>query len=392
MFRSEERAGARPRISLALATAGACITAALVVGGCSREGRAGPTATGASAADPAARNGDFVLRKDARGVSTAPVQSARLADYLEIAGRIEADPTRLVRVYPPVSGRLVAIQVRPSDRVLQGQVLAILASSDVAAARASYRQAQADAQVKQQGLERSRLLYDHQVIALRDYQQAQAEAAMADATLESATERLELLNADTASVSDQLTVAAPRAGVVIDVGAAPGEYAKSLDNANPLCTIADLSTVWAVGDVYEKDLASIRIGEPAEITASAYPDARWRGRISAISSTVDTTTRTLQVRVVLTNPGLRLKPDMFGTIRVVRAERLAVLVPQSAIVHEGASAYVFVQTTGGHFKRRVVALGRDAEQDRVEVNAGLRPGDIIVVEGAELVRAAERSS
>ena len=322
----------------------------------------------------------------------APVQSARIADYLEIAGRIEADPTRLVRVYPPVSGRFVAIQVRPSDRVRQGQVLAILASSDVAAARASYRQAQADALVRQQGLERSRLLYDHEVIALRDYQQAQAEAAMAEAALESATERLELLNADTASVSDRLTVAAPRAGVVIDVGAAPGEYAKSLDNANPLCTIADLSTVWAVGDVYEKDLASISIGEPAEITASAYPDDRWRGRISAISSTVDTASRTLQVRVVLANPGLRLKPAMFGTIRVVRAERLAILVPQTAIVREGASAYVFVQTTSGHFERRAVTLGNDAEQDRVEVNAGLRPGDIIVVEGAELVRAALSSS
>ena len=390
MFRSEERFS--PRIRAALATAGACITAALVVGGCSRQGRASPTASGASAADPAALHGEVVLRSDARGISTAPVQSARIADYLEIAGRIEADPTRLVRVYPPVSGRFVAIQVRPSDRVRQGQVLAILASSDVAAARASYRQAQADALVRQQGLERSRLLYDHEVIALRDYQQAQAEAAMAEATLESATERLELLNADTASVSDRLTVAAPRAGVVIDVGAAPGEYAKSLDNANPLCTIADLSTVWAVGDVYEKDLASISIGEPAEITASAYPDDRWRGRISAISSTVDTASRTLQVRVVLANPGLRLKPAMFGTIRVVRAERLAILVPQTAIVREGASAYVFVQTTSGHFERRAVTLGNDAEQDRVEVNAGLRPGDIIVVEGAELVRAALSSS
>ncbi len=390
MFRSEERFS--PRIRAALAAAGACITAALVVGGCSRQGRASPTASGTSAADPAALHGDIVLRKDARGVTTAPVQSARIADYLEIAGRIAADPTRLVRVYPPVSGRFVAIRVRPSDRVLQGQVLAILASSEVATARASYRQAQADAQVRQQGLERSRLLYDHEVIALRDYQQAQAEAAMAEAALQSATERLELLNADTASVSDRLTVAAPRAGVVIDVGAAPGEYAKSLDNANPLCTIADLSTVWAVGDVYEKDLASITIGEPAEISASAYPDDRWRGRISAISSTVDSATRTLQVRVVLANPGLRLKPAMFGTIRVVRAERLAVLVPQSAIVREGASAYVFVQTTPGHFERRAVALGRDAEQDRVEVSAGLRPGDIIVVEGAEFVRAAESSS
>jgi cobalt-zinc-cadmium efflux system membrane fusion protein len=384
LFASESRA--------ARAAATVWVTAALVLAGCSRHGRAGPTTTGAAVADTATTDGDFVLREDARGVSTAVVQAEPRADYLEMAGRIQADPTLLVRVYPPVSGRFVTVDVRPSDHVARGQVLAILASSDVAAARAAYRQARADAQVKRQGLARSQLLYDHHVIALRDYQQAQADGAMAEATLESATERLALLDVDTASASDQLTIVAPRTGVVIDVGAAPGEFAKSLDNANPLCTIADLSTVWAVGDVYEKDLSGIEIGNQAELMVNAYPNGRWRGRISAISNTVDTTTRTLKVRVILTNPGLRLKPDMFGTIRVVRGVRPVVVVPQSAIVREGASAYVFVQTARGHFARRAVTLGPDAAPERVEVSAGLRPGDIVVVEGADLLRAAASAS
>jgi membrane fusion protein, heavy metal efflux system len=376
----------------ARAAATVWVTVALVLAGCSRHGRTGPTTAGAAAPDSAAADGDFALREDARGVTTAIVRSEPRADYLEVAGRIQADPTRLVRVYPPVSGRFLTVAVRPSDRVAQGQMLAILASSDVAAARAGYRQARADAQVKQQGLARSQLLYDHHVVALRDYQQAQADAAMAEAALASATERLELLDVDTASASDQLTIMAPRAGVVIDVGAAPGEYAKSLDNANPLCTIADLSTVWAVGDVYEKDLAGIEIGNRADLTVNAYPDGHWRGRISAIASTVDTTTRTLKVRVILANPGLRLKPDMFGTIRVVRGVRPVIVVPQSAVVREGASAYVFVQTARGHFARRAVTLGPDATPERVEVSAGLRPGDIVVVEGAELLRAVTSAS
>jgi len=345
-----------------------------------------------TAPDVPATAHDFVLGEDARGVTTAPVRSERLADYLDVAGRIQADPTRVVRVYPPVSGRLVAVQVRPADRVERGQVLAILASSDIAAARAAYRQALADAQVKGQALERSRLLYENHVVALRDYQQAHAEGAMAEAALESAAERLELLNVDTAGTSDQLTVTAPRAGVVVDVGAAPGEYAKSLDNANPLCTIADLSTVWAVGDVYEKDLASIKIGDSADVTANAYPAERWRGRVTAISSTVDTTTRTLKVRVVLANPGLRLKPDMFAAIRVVRAVRSAVMVPASAVVREGAAAYLFVQTSPGHFEHRAVTLGRDTDRGQVEVTSGLAVGDTVVVEGAELLRAATTSS
>lgn len=359
---------------------------------CSRQGTAHPaTANDATAADAPSAVNAFVLREDARGVSTAQVQSAPLADYLEVSGRIQADPTRVVRVYPPVSGRLVAVQVRPYDHVEQGQVLAILRSSDVAAARAAYRQARADAQVKQQGVARARLLYENHVTALRDYQQAQADAAMTAAVLESAAERLALLDVDTAGGADQLSVVAPRAGVVIDLGAAPGEYSKSLDNANPLCTIADLTTVWAVGDVYEKDLASVQVGDSADVTVTPYPSERWRGRITAISSTVDTTTRTVKVRIVLTNPRLRLKPDMFAAIRVVRTVRSAVLVPQAAVVREGTSAYVFVQISPGHFERRAVKLGRDADRNQVEVASGLAPGDTVIVEGAELLRAAAAS-
>lgn len=360
-----------------------CVVLTLASGGCSRT-----TPGRAAVPDSTPPPSDFVLREDVRGVATAAVQAASVSDYVDVPARIAADPTRVVRVYAPLSGRLIAVHVRPADAVEQGQVLAVLASSDVAAARAAYRQAQADAQVKQQALERSKLLYENHVIALREYQQAQADARSAAAALESTVERLQLLTVDTAGSSDQVAVTAPRAGVIIDLGAAPGEFAKSLDNQNPLCVIADLRRVWAVGGVYEKDLASVLLGAAAEVSVSAYPDEIRRGRISALGSTIDTTTRALKIRVELDNPGLRLKPDMFATIRVVRAVRAAVLVPAAAVVREGTAAFLFVQTAPGHFERRTVTLGRDAEGQRVEVTSGLAPGDTVVVEGAELLRAA----
>ncbi len=317
-----------------------------------------------------------------------PVTSERLADHLDVPGRIQADPTRVVHVYPPVSGRLVAVRVRPADHVVRGQALVILASSDVAAARAEYHQAEADALLKRQALERSRLLYENQVNALRDYQQAQADAAVADAALASAAERLDLLGVDSGGTSDVIAVRAPRDGEVTDVGGAPGEYAKSLDNAAAICTIADLSSVWAVGDVYEQDLASIHVGDSATVTVEAYPNEPRQGRITAISSTVDSTTRTLKIRVALPNPGRHLKPDMFATIRISRPARPVVAVPQAAIVREGTAAYLFVQTGPGRFERRAVTLGSDTDDGRVEVTAGLTPGDSIAVEGVELLRAA----
>ncbi len=366
---------------------------AVLLLGCSRpRPPEGAQAAAAPASDAPATDNEFMLPEDVRGVAIAPVQAQQLADYLDVTGHIQADPTHVVRVYPPVSGRLVAVEVRPGDHVEQGQVLAILASSDLAAARSAYRQALADAQLKQQAEARARLLYEHQVIALRDLQQAQADNAMATAALQGAVARLDLLNVDTASSSDEVTLVAPRGGVVSDVSAAPGEYAKSLDNANPLCTIADLTTVWAVGDVYESDLASVRIGDSADVVATAYPTERRRGRIAAISSTVDTTTRSLKVRVVLPNPSLHLKPDMFATIRVVRALRSAIVVPQAAVVREGTAAYVFVQTAPSRFRRRAVTLGRDAEPSQIEVTSGLAPGDPLVVQGAELLRAVATSS
>lgn len=369
----------------------ACVVITLILVGCSRA-TPGRAAGNASAAPPdsAAPPSDFVLREDVRGVATAAVQATSLSDYVDVPARIAADPTRVVRVYAPLSGRLIAVHVRPSDAVQRGQVLAVLASSDVAVARAAFRQTQADAQVKQQALERSKLLYENHVVALREYQQAQADARSAAAALESAVERLQLLTVDTAGSSDQVTVTAPRAGVIIDLGAAPGEFAKSLDNQNPLCVIADLRRIWAVGGVYEKDLASVLLGAAAEVTVSAYPNEIRRGRITALSSTIDTTTRALKIRVELDNPGLRLKPDMFATIRVVRAVRAAVLVPAAAVVREGAAAFLFVQTSPGHFQRRTVSLGREADGNRVEVTSGLVPGDTVVVEGAELLRAAGR--
>ena len=353
----------------------------LAAAGCGAEGAKSATARPASP-------DDFVLPEGARGITTAPVRRTELADYLDIAARIQADPTRVVRVYAPVSGRLLSVEVRPADYVQQGQVLATLASADLAQAWASYRQAQADAQFKQQALERSRLLYENHVIALRDYQQAQADAQSAAATLAGARARLELLGADPDSAAERLSVRAPRSGVVIDLSAAPGEFAKSLDNSNPLCTIADLSSVWAVGDVYEKDFASLTVGDSAEVTVSAYPGLTRHGRITAIGSALDTATRTLKVRVVLANPGTRLKPDMFAVIRAVRAVRASVVVPEAAVVREGSSAFVYVQTSPGHFARRAVTLGREAERHQLEVVSGLAPGDTVVVDGAELLHTS----
>lgn len=328
-----------------------------------------------------------VLPDDPKGIITAPAELRPLPDYLEVAARIQADPTRVVRVFPAVGGRILSVEVRPGDRVRQGQTLATLESSELGAARADFVKARADAEVKEKARRRASLLYENQVLSEKEYQQAQADFEMAQAELERARARLRILGVDPESGSDQVRVTAPRAGAVLEIGAAPGELSKSLDSPAPLCTLADLSLVWVVGDVYEKDLASLKVGELAEVRVNAYAEKKFRGPVAAMSDTVDPATRTLKVRVVLSNPGWRLKPEMFASIRLLRPSARVVVIPNSAVLREGSLASVFVENSPGHFERRRVSLGRAIDQ-QVEVTSGLKPGDTVVTKGALLLRTA----
>jgi cobalt-zinc-cadmium efflux system membrane fusion protein len=323
------------------------------------------------------------------GIRTVAVEQRETPNYLDLPGRIQPDPTKVVRVFPPAGGRLLAVEVRPGDRVRKGQALALLDSSDVSSARSDYQRALADAEVKQKAVQRASLLFEHQVLSGKEYQQARADAKIANAELERTRSRLRVLGISREAPSDRLMVTAPRAGVVLDIGAAPGEFSKSLDAPAPLCTLADLSTVWAVGEVFEKDMAELKTGAPATVAVGAYPNQTWSGRVVAISDALDPVTRTAKLRVVLTNRENRLKPEMFATIHVLRSTFSGVAIPVSAILHEGDSAYVFVQKSPGHFEHRTVTLGRSL-QTEVEIISGLNPGEAVVVEGALLLRVASQ--
>jgi cobalt-zinc-cadmium efflux system membrane fusion protein len=327
-----------------------------------------------------------IVASDARGIQMLTLKTAAIPEYLELPAHIEADPTRVVHVFAPAGGRITEMKVRPWDRVQKGQPLAKLESSDLSRAVADYHKARTDNEVKQKGLARAEDLLAHHAIAEKDYLQAQADAQMAQAEQNTARDRIRVLGADPEHATNELQVVAPRAGVVLDTGAATGEFSKSLDAPAPLCTIADISTVWAVGEVYEKDLISAKSGQSAEISLNAYPERHWPGRVNVISDAVDPTTRTLRVRVVLANPDGRLKPSMFGSIRLLRSTSQGILVPSAAVIREGSAAYVFVKKAEGRFQRRAVSLGRTVD-DTVEILSGLDAGATVVTDGALLLQA-----
>ena len=318
-------------------------------------------------------------------VQTQAVQQQLVPDALELAAKVQPDPASVVRVFPPAGGRVVQVMVRPGDNVRSGQVIAELQSSDVAQARTDYQKALSEFDRASRILNRSQNLYEHKAIAEKDLQDAQINAQEASADLERAKEHLHVLGVPLDGSYDTLRVIAPRSGVVLDLGAAAGEYSKALDAPAPVATIADLSTVWVVGDVYEKDLATVHLGSPVDVVVSAYPGQTFRGKLNALSGNIDPNTRTLKVRVDIANPRQLLKPEMFATIRVIRADRPVIVLPATAVIREGDQSSVYVEQSPGKFEKRSVQLARTSGSE-VEIASGLKPGEHVAVQGAALLR------
>lgn len=363
------------------------VSAGLLLPGC-HETRANPNPQSAQkSATSASSDSRYIAAPGANGIATTTVQLSEVPNYLQLPAQIEPDPTRVVHVYPPAGGRIVEMKVRPWDYVKQGQTLAILESSDLARAVADYHKALIDDDVKQKALERAKYLYAHNAIAQKDLQQAQGDSQVAEAEVQAARSQLQVFGVNPDGAAAHLRVVAPRSGIVLDIGATQGEYSNALSAPQPLCTIADLSTVWAVGDIYEKDLTAARPGEAAQVTLDAYPGQKWSGRVSAVSDAVDPNTRTLHVRVVLDNAHTRLKPAMFGTIRLLQSTSKGVVLPSAAVVRTGSMAYVFVAQGKGRYQRRNVTLGRTLGPS-VEIENGVRAGDTVVTQGALLLREA----
>jgi cobalt-zinc-cadmium efflux system membrane fusion protein len=363
------------------------VSLGLLLPGCRETGAKQNSAPALSAANRASSHTEYVAAPGATGITTTTVQLSAVPNYLQLPAQIEADPTRVVHVYPPAGGRIIEMKVRPWDHVEKEQTLAVLDSSDLARAVADYRKALIDNQVKQKALERATYLYAHSAIAQKDLQQVQGDAEMSEAEVQAARTELHVFGMDPDHAGPELRVVAPRSGVILDIGAAQGEYSNALAAPQPLCTIADLSTVWAVGDIYEKDLTAARPGELAQVTLDAYPGQTWKGRVSVVSDAVDPNTRTLHVRVVLANPGTRLKPAMFGSIRLLRSTTKGIVVPSTTVIREGNMAYVFVSKSNGRYQRRSVTLGR-AIGESVEIEHGLKAGDTVVTQGGLLLREA----
>jgi len=321
-------------------------------------------------------------------VETITVHSQAVSNQIFVAAHIMANPTSVVHIFPPISGRVVALKVLPGQEVIKGQQLGMLQSTDAAQVRSDFEKAKIEAARADLQLQRGKDLLQHEVLAQRDYDDLKALDDADHAELNRARQALVMLGFSEDSTSDVIPIRSPITGVVLDVGTATGELQRSLDNATSIATIADISSIWVVGDLYPRDLASVKVGQAVEVTVTGYPGQVFHGVIDNISDAVDPTTLTLKVRVVLPNPGHKLKPQMYATIAVTNQKGSAIVVPSTAVIQNGNAAFVFVENSPGKYVRRDVTLG--AVHDITdEIIHGLEDGDKVVSTGAELLRESE---
>jgi cobalt-zinc-cadmium efflux system membrane fusion protein len=321
-------------------------------------------------------------------VETTTVHRERVASQLVLPARVTAVPTKMVHIYPLISGRVLSLKILPGQEVHKGEAIGTLQSSDAAQARSDFEKAKIEAARADLQLNRARELLAHEVMAQRDYDDLKALDDADHAELERARQALHMLGFDENGTSDVVPITAPIGGVVLDVGTGPGELQRSLDNATSIATIADIDSVWMLGDLYPRDQASVRVGQGTAITINGYPGMTLHGVIDNISDAVDPVSLTLKARVVLPNPGHKLKPSMYATMTVTGAPREVIVVPATAVIQNGHDAFVFVPAAQGKYDRRPVVLGNTTATS-VEVVQGLNDGDQVVSTGAELLRGSE---
>ena len=321
-------------------------------------------------------------------IQVVPVKKEKLQRVLRLPGSVAFNAFQTTPVFAAVGGPVREILAAPGQFVRQGQPLLTVTSPDYSTARSSYLKAREASSLSDKLYARAKDLYSHGAIAEADLQQAESADAQAHADLDAASDALravgitdpESVTKNPAQTTAQIPILAPVSGEIVERLVGPGQLLQAA--ATQCFTISNMSSVWVLVNVYQQDLPFIRSGDSAEINSEAYPQT-FRGKISYVSPSLDASTRTLQARIVVQNPGGKLKKDMYVTATIqAGVVNNALTVPDAAVLRDTENMpFVYVQTASNEFARRLVTLG-DANNGRTQITSGLKEGENVVGNGS----------
>jgi cobalt-zinc-cadmium efflux system membrane fusion protein len=351
-------------------------------------------------ATPKPATGAFRPTKDQwAALKVAEVQALPFRSMLRADGNIAFNDDALTPVFSPYSGRVLRLHAKLGDVVKKGMPLMTVEAAEFVQGQSDVATAKANVELARATERRQHDLFDAGAAALKDWRQAQAELASAQAAHAAARGRLRILGKSDAEIdglergvtpSTAAVVTAPISGTVTQRQVGLGQYIASAATgaANPQFTIGDMTTVWLVANVREGDAPALRVGQPIEVRVLALPGRTFSAKIAWIGAAVDPVTHRLPVRAEVQNREGLLKPMMFASFSVATSETVqAPAVPHTAVVYEGEKTRVFVVSADGGIAVRNVEVGRH-EGDMIEIVGGLRPGEKIVTAGTLFVDRA----
>jgi cobalt-zinc-cadmium efflux system membrane fusion protein len=310
---------------------------------------------------------------------------------LNVTGVVSPDILMTQPAISIASGRVLEIKAKLGDTVKKGQVLMRVQSNDVASGFQTYRKAVNDELLARTQLDRAKVLYDKGAIAHKDLEVAEDAEKNAQVDLETAEQQLKLLGVDKDHPAGVVDVVAPISGVISDQQVTNAAGVQGLQSSASPFTVADLSKVWVMCDVYENDLPNVHEGEYADVKLSAYPDKKLRGRIDNVGPILDPNIRTAKVRLVIENPDRIMRIGMFvrATFHGSTLQQRAT-VPSTAILHLHDRDWVYEPAEQNQFKRVAVLGGKMLDGGLQEVISGLAPGDKVVSNALELQNTVEQ--
>lgn len=317
-----------------------------------------------------------------------PVVQGQMLSHHEFPATVQANQNELAEVTTLIRGRVVKVYVDVGQDVKKGAPLAMLHSVDLGVAEGEYLKAKTRLEEAERSYARAKELYDNKAVSLAELQRREAAMKTARAEVRETQNRLELLGVPREeidrldrehTIKADVPLRAPFAGRVITRNLTRGEV---VETDQKLFTVANLTDVWVIGHVPEKDVRFIRKDQNVDVILAAYPHAIFSGTITYIGDTLDPATRTMSLRVTAPNPDRLLKPEMFAIVRVYTASSPETLsLPLTAVQDGPDGKIVFVQRELGVFEARTVKLGNE-EGDVVRVLEGVKVGEQVVTKGS----------
>lgn len=327
-------------------------------------------------------------------IRVQPVQSSKFRRTIDTTGTVSFDNDRSTTVLAPISGPVAQLLVPLGSKVKTGDALASIDSPDFASAISAYRKAVATAKNNRRIADLKEDLFKHGAAAKSDVDQAETDAIGAEADRDAALRQIHSLGVDDKAIGDiehhllatNMTgnIRSPLDGMLVERLVSPGQLLQA--GATPCFTVADISQMWVMANIFESDMASIAVGDEAEIISSASAKSI-PGKIDNISTIVDPNTRAIGVRVAAQNPDGVLRKQMYVRVLIHSSkESSGLLVPVSAVLRNDENLpFVYVAQSDGTFERRGVTLGSRVDNQQ-EITSGLKPDEQIVVDGGLFVQ------